>query len=316
MGNPIHPIPSPSPRPPPPTTASAATSRTSGATAASSDDGAPQQPMLKRTPISLVQPPRRRRPIRLSRPLRVFRSLCRTLPIFSPKCGHLPAPCKLPSQPSTLLPPPTSTSPPPPSPPPPPPPPHTATTTTTTTTAPPPPSPLHPRHRHPLRSPQGPRLPLPPAEPALPPLPRGGARHADPGAPPGDGLGHGARGARVREAPWRRRLRQRQWQWQGPAEAAPRGAAVDDVLQREKERVWRAEGGDGGGLGGDGDAEAGVDGAGVMPAPARPEGADGAMAYVRAFFEHVVGSRDSETLYMISPDGGNGPELTIFFIRI
>jgi hypothetical protein len=29
----------------------------------------------------------------------------------------------------------------------------------------------------------------------------------------------------------------------------------------------------------------------------------------------VVGSKDSEALYMINPDGAAGPELSIFFVR-
>lgn len=57
-------------------------------------------------------------------------------------------------------------------------------------------------------------------------------------------------------------------------------------------------------------------GAGVLPGKAEVEGPDGEMAYLRAHFERVVGSRDSETLYMLSPDGNNGPELSIFFVRI
>uniref|UniRef100_J3L522 Protein MIZU-KUSSEI 1-like n=1 Tax=Oryza brachyantha TaxID=4533 RepID=J3L522_ORYBR len=42
----------------------------------------------------------------------------------------------------------------------------------------------------------------------------------------------------------------------------------------------------------------------------------GDLAYMRARFDRVVGSRDSESLYMLNPDGNNGPELSIFFIRI
>ncbi|URE10173.1 hypothetical protein MUK42_04678 [Musa troglodytarum] len=38
-------------------------------------------------------------------------------------------------------------------------------------------------------------------------------------------------------------------------------------------------------------------GAGVLPGRSEEEGPDGEMAYVRAGFEHVVGSRDSETLF-------------------
>ncbi|XP_073047307.1 protein MIZU-KUSSEI 1 [Primulina huaijiensis] len=57
-------------------------------------------------------------------------------------------------------------------------------------------------------------------------------------------------------------------------------------------------------------------GAGVLPGRSEVEGPDGEMAYMRAHFERVVGSKDSETLYMLSPDGNNGPELSIFFVRI
>ncbi|CAO2831417.1 unnamed protein product [Amaranthus hypochondriacus] len=37
--------------------------------------------------------------------------------------------------------------------------------------------------------------------------------------------------------------------------------------------------------------------------------------YLRARFERVVGSKDSEALYMINPDHSDGPELSIFFVR-
>ncbi|GAB2231980.1 hypothetical protein Drorol1_Dr00010999 [Drosera rotundifolia] len=57
-------------------------------------------------------------------------------------------------------------------------------------------------------------------------------------------------------------------------------------------------------------------GAGVLPLNSKSEGADGELAYIRADFEHIVGSKDSETLYMLSPNGNNGPELTVFFVRI
>ncbi|XP_020113866.1 protein MIZU-KUSSEI 1 [Ananas comosus] len=306
MGNPIHPIPSPSPRPPPPTTASAATSRTSGATAASSDDGAPQQPMLKRTPISLVQPPRRRRPIRLSRPLRVFRSLCRTLPIFSPKCGHLPAPCKLPSPalyPSSSSDFHLSTS-------------HRhhhhhnhhrssssfspSTRVTGTLFG-------HRRGRVSLSLQQNPRC-LPSLVVELAMQTQVLLREMGSGMvrvalecekrPGGGGCGNGNGNGKDRQ---KRLLEEPLWTMfcngKKSGYGVRREATEEDLAVMETLKPVSM-------------------GAGVMPAPARPEGADGAMAYVRAFFEHVVGSRDSETLYMISPDGGNGPELTIFFIRI
>ncbi|KAK1294977.1 hypothetical protein QJS10_CPA16g01191 [Acorus calamus] len=57
-------------------------------------------------------------------------------------------------------------------------------------------------------------------------------------------------------------------------------------------------------------------GAGVLPLAAdRSDENAGEMTYVRAHFERVVGSKDSETFYMMSPDGNSGPELSIFFVR-
>ncbi|XP_022772178.1 protein MIZU-KUSSEI 1-like [Durio zibethinus] len=56
-------------------------------------------------------------------------------------------------------------------------------------------------------------------------------------------------------------------------------------------------------------------GAGVLPSPNEKETADGELTYMRARFERVVGSKDSEALYMINPDGAPGPELSIFFVR-
>ncbi|KAJ4715585.1 protein MIZU-KUSSEI 1-like [Melia azedarach] len=57
-------------------------------------------------------------------------------------------------------------------------------------------------------------------------------------------------------------------------------------------------------------------GGGVLPGNSDAEGPDGELAYIRAHFERVVGSKDSETLYMLSPEGNNGPELSIFLVRI
>lgn len=57
-------------------------------------------------------------------------------------------------------------------------------------------------------------------------------------------------------------------------------------------------------------------GAGVLPGSSEVDGPDGELAYMRAYFERVVGSRDSETFYMLSPEGNNGPELSIFFVRV
>lgn len=60
-------------------------------------------------------------------------------------------------------------------------------------------------------------------------------------------------------------------------------------------------------------------GAGVIPVMDDGKGgsaAEGELLYMRARFERVVGSRDSEAFYMLNPDGGGGPELSIFLLRI
>lgn len=54
-------------------------------------------------------------------------------------------------------------------------------------------------------------------------------------------------------------------------------------------------------------------GAGVLPGKSDVDGSDGEITYTRSGFDHVVSCRDSETLYIISPDR---PNLTIFFNRI
>ncbi|KAJ3693759.1 hypothetical protein LUZ60_009239 [Juncus effusus] len=56
-------------------------------------------------------------------------------------------------------------------------------------------------------------------------------------------------------------------------------------------------------------------GAGVLPSD-MSDPVDGELTYMRAHFDRVVGSKDSETLYMSNPEGNGGPELTIFFVRI
>ncbi|KAA0064359.1 protein MIZU-KUSSEI 1 [Cucumis melo var. makuwa] len=57
-------------------------------------------------------------------------------------------------------------------------------------------------------------------------------------------------------------------------------------------------------------------GAGVLPSPAsEKDNLEGELTYMRARFERVIGSKDSEALYMINPDGAPGPELSIFFVR-
>ncbi|KAL3534366.1 hypothetical protein ACH5RR_002827 [Cinchona calisaya] len=61
-------------------------------------------------------------------------------------------------------------------------------------------------------------------------------------------------------------------------------------------------------------------GAGVIPVVEDGRKAAGAsegeLLYMRAKFERVVGSRDSEAFYMMNPDGNGGPELSIFLLRI
>lgn len=57
-------------------------------------------------------------------------------------------------------------------------------------------------------------------------------------------------------------------------------------------------------------------GAGVLPT-GRKDHADGELAYMRAQFERVIGSKDSETYHMQCPDVNiSAPELSIFFVRI
>ncbi|KAG9456579.1 hypothetical protein H6P81_001087 [Aristolochia fimbriata] len=54
-------------------------------------------------------------------------------------------------------------------------------------------------------------------------------------------------------------------------------------------------------------------GAGVLPGESRSE--DGDLMYLRANFERVTGSLDSESFHMINPVGCSGQELSIFFLR-
>ncbi|KAG6531795.1 protein MIZU-KUSSEI 1-like [Zingiber officinale] len=56
-------------------------------------------------------------------------------------------------------------------------------------------------------------------------------------------------------------------------------------------------------------------GAGVLPGD-MTDPVDGELTYMRAYFDRVTGSKDSETFYMLNPDGNDGPELSIFFVRI
>lgn len=60
-------------------------------------------------------------------------------------------------------------------------------------------------------------------------------------------------------------------------------------------------------------------GAGVIPVVddgRKSSAEEGELLYMRARFERVVGSRDSEAFYMLNPDGNGGPELSIFLLRI
>lgn len=60
-------------------------------------------------------------------------------------------------------------------------------------------------------------------------------------------------------------------------------------------------------------------GAGVLPddgAAGAAGAGEGDLMYMRAKFERVVGSRDSEAFYMMNPDGSGGPELSIYLLRV
>ncbi|PSS13406.1 Protein MIZU-KUSSEI like [Actinidia chinensis var. chinensis] len=59
-------------------------------------------------------------------------------------------------------------------------------------------------------------------------------------------------------------------------------------------------------------------GAGVVPGSGNGSGSgsDGELMYMRAKFERVVGSKDSEAFYMMNPDGHGGPELSIYLHRV
>ncbi|XP_015879942.1 protein MIZU-KUSSEI 1 [Ziziphus jujuba] len=58
-------------------------------------------------------------------------------------------------------------------------------------------------------------------------------------------------------------------------------------------------------------------GAGVLPLPlsSKSDDSDGDLMYLRASFERVVGSSDSESFHMINPIGSSGQELSIFLLR-
>jgi uncharacterized protein (TIGR01570 family) len=54
-------------------------------------------------------------------------------------------------------------------------------------------------------------------------------------------------------------------------------------------------------------------GAGVLPLAAGEAG--DLLMYLRASFDRVVGSADSESFHMINPVGSSGQELSIFLLR-
>ncbi|KAM7276317.1 hypothetical protein ACFE04_018183 [Oxalis oulophora] len=58
-------------------------------------------------------------------------------------------------------------------------------------------------------------------------------------------------------------------------------------------------------------------GAGVLPARSdNSVSGGGEVMYMRARFERVVGSRDSEAFYMMNPDGSGCPELSVYLLRV
>ncbi|KAK3222637.1 hypothetical protein Dsin_009662 [Dipteronia sinensis] len=59
-------------------------------------------------------------------------------------------------------------------------------------------------------------------------------------------------------------------------------------------------------------------GAGVLPGNYNNgcDGSEGELMYMRARFERVVGSKDSEAFYMMNPDCTGGPELSVYLLRV
>ncbi|KAI3465507.1 hypothetical protein Pfo_022170 [Paulownia fortunei] len=55
-------------------------------------------------------------------------------------------------------------------------------------------------------------------------------------------------------------------------------------------------------------------GAGVLPVAPKAED-DGDLMYLRASFDRVIGSADSESFHMINPVGSSGQELSVFLLR-
>ncbi|XP_062149916.1 protein MIZU-KUSSEI 1-like [Alnus glutinosa] len=57
-------------------------------------------------------------------------------------------------------------------------------------------------------------------------------------------------------------------------------------------------------------------GAGVLPGSGNGAESEGELMYMRARFERVVGCKDSEAFYMKNPEGGGGPELSVYLLRV
>jgi len=57
-------------------------------------------------------------------------------------------------------------------------------------------------------------------------------------------------------------------------------------------------------------------GAGVLPGSGNGGESEGELMYMRARFERVVGSKDSEAFYMKNPEGAGGPELSVYLLRV
>ncbi|EAZ12869.1 hypothetical protein OsJ_02790 [Oryza sativa Japonica Group] len=182
-----------------------------------------------------------------------------------------------------------------------------------------------------------------PPRPRPPRVPGGPARV--PRAAPGAGRAHGVAGARDGLGPRAHRARVRSAAKGGGACAFPTAAAAPSSSSSSsssssaggrklvEETVWRAYC-NGRSCGYAVRRECGAAdwrvlralepvsmGAGVIPAACG--GGEGDVMYMRARFERVVGSRDSEAFYMMNPDCGGsgsnnngGPELSVYLLRV
>ncbi|XP_028783502.1 protein MIZU-KUSSEI 1-like [Neltuma alba] len=56
-------------------------------------------------------------------------------------------------------------------------------------------------------------------------------------------------------------------------------------------------------------------GAGVIPSGFKTDSGSEELMYMRANYEHVVGSADSESFHLINPDESPGQELSVFLLR-